>query len=48
MSTNLIVAIALAVVGLPLVLWAVGRTVTATAERAAHGLGRGANTWPGA
>lgn len=39
MSTGLVVAVVLTVVGLPPLLWAIGRTVTATAERAGHGLG---------
>ncbi len=39
MTMSLVVAVALTVVGLPLLRWAIGRAVTATAERAAHGLG---------
>lgn len=39
MTTSLIVALALTVVGLPVLLWAIGRAVTTTAERAGHGLG---------
>jgi hypothetical protein len=39
MSTGLVVAVVLAVVGLPVLMWAIGTAVTAIAERAGHGLG---------
>ena len=39
MTTGLAVAVVLTVVGWPPLLWAIGRAVTAIAERAGHGLG---------
>jgi hypothetical protein len=39
MTTSLVVALALTVVGLPLLLWVIGHAVTAAAERGAHGRG---------
>jgi hypothetical protein len=40
MSTTADVLVVLTAVGFPLLLWAIGRAVTATGERAPHGLGR--------
>jgi hypothetical protein len=40
MSTPTVVLIVLTAAGFPLLLWAIGRAVTATGERAPHGLGR--------
>ena len=40
MSTTAVVLVALSAAGFPLLLWAIGRAVTAAGERARHGLGR--------
>jgi hypothetical protein len=39
MTTSSVVLVVLTVVGLPLLLWAIGRAVTAAGDRAAAGLG---------
>jgi len=40
MSAITVVLVVLAAAGFPLLLWAIGRAVTAAGERAPHGLGR--------
>jgi hypothetical protein len=40
MSATTVVLVVLAAAGFPLLLWAIGRAVTAAGERASHGLGR--------
>jgi hypothetical protein len=40
MSTTAVVLVVLSAAGFPLLLWAIGRAVTAAGERARHGLGR--------
>jgi hypothetical protein len=40
MSATTVVLVVLTAAGFPLLLWAIGRAVTAAGERAAHGLGR--------
>jgi hypothetical protein len=40
MSTTAVVLVVLSAAGFPLLLWAIGRAVTAAGERAPHGLGR--------
>jgi len=40
MSTTTVVLVVLTAAGFPLLLWAIGRAVTAAGERAPHGLGR--------
>jgi hypothetical protein len=40
MSTTTVVLVILTAAGFPLLLWAIGRAVTAAGERAPHGLGR--------
>jgi hypothetical protein len=40
MSTTAVVLVVLSAAGSPLLLWAIGRAVTASGERARHGLGR--------
>jgi hypothetical protein len=40
MSSAAIVLVVLSAAGFPLLLWAIGRAVTAAGERASHGLGR--------
>jgi len=40
MSTTTVVLVVPAAAGFPLLLWAIGRAVTAAGERAPHGLGR--------
>jgi hypothetical protein len=40
MSVTTIVLVVLTAAGFPLLLWAIGRAVTAAGERAPHGLGR--------
>jgi hypothetical protein len=40
MSSTTVVLVVLSAAGFPLLLWAIGRAVTAAEERARHGLGR--------
>jgi hypothetical protein len=40
MSSTAVVLVVLSAAGFPLLLWAIGRAVTAAGERAPHGLGR--------